>query len=64
MHTTLLKYFEMIHIRVTMLLPVTAHTKAGGEWVCCWVEYPNRPVRYQRNGAVLPFISSYTRVTS
>ena len=30
------------------------HTKDDGEWVCCWVEYPERPVRYQRNGAVLP----------
>lgn len=30
------------------------HSKENGEWVCCWVEYPDRPVRYQRNGKVLP----------
>jgi hypothetical protein len=26
----------------------------AGHWTMCWVEYPHRSVRYQRNGAVLP----------
>jgi len=36
-----------------VVLSVCSHQPREG-YTLCWVEWPNKPIRYQRNGAVLP----------
>tara|TARA_B100002019_G_C20792911_1_gene367473 strand:- start:165 stop:422 length:258 start_codon:yes stop_codon:yes gene_type:complete len=32
----------------------STHSELGATHTLCWIEWADRPVRYQRNGAVLP----------
>ena len=36
-----------------VIVLVSSHQPREG-YTLCWVEWPNKPMRYQRNGAVLP----------